>query len=620
MSAVSYPRPNRISLTEQVLVALLLGIILFFIVSALGLAVFQAAYAGRVFPGVHAAGVDLSGLTPSAAAAALTQGYAYPLTGRILLQDGSQAWQATPAELGLSIDSSATVAAAMQIGRSAGLLDNLFTQLRVANSQAHLSVILAFDQRLSRDYLERLAAQVNKPVVETSIGLNGLEVSVRQGQVGRQMDISAALELLAKKLQTGEDGVIALPITETPPLITDVTAQAELAKKILSAPLELSLPQGQPDKHGPWKFDIPTLAKMLAFERITQGENAKYEVTVNSSQLRAFLTQLAPTLVLEPANARFIFNDDTHQLEVIQPAVIGRQLDVEATLRAVQQKLSKGDHTIALELKLTPPPATDKTTAEQLGIKELIYQEVSYFYSSSAARVQNIKTAASRFHGVLVPPGAVFSMSDTIGTISLDSGYAEALIIQNGRTIQGVGGGVCQVSTTLFRTAFFAGFPIVERYAHAYRVSYYEKVAGNKIDARLAGLDATVFVPIVDFKFKNDTSSWLLMETYVNTSASTLTWKFYSTSDGRKVKWETTGLTNKVKPPDPVYRENPDLPKGKIKQIDYAVEGADVTVTRTVTRGGQTIIKDTIRTHYVPWPDQFEYGPGTEIPTPEPKD
>ncbi len=620
MSAVSYPRPNRISLTEQVLVALLLGIILFFIVSALGLAVFQAAYAGRVFPGVHAAGVDLSGLTPSAAAAALTQGYAYPLTGRILLQDGSQAWQATPAELGLSIDSSATVAAAMQIGRSAGLLDNLFTQLRVANSQAHLSVILAFDQRLSRDYLERLAAQVNKPVVETSIGLNGLEVSVRQGQVGRQMDISAALELLAKKLQTGEDGVIALPITETPPLITDVTAQAELAKKILSAPLELSLPQGQPDKHGPWKFDIPTLAKMLAFERITQGENAKYEVTVNSSQLRAFLTQLAPTLVLEPANARFIFNDDTHQLEVIQPAVIGRQLDVEATLRAVQQKLSKGDHTIALELKLTPPPATDKTTAEQLGIKELIYQEVSYFYGSSAARVQNIKTAASRFHGVLVPPGAVFSMSDTIGTISLDSGYAEALIIQNGRTIQGVGGGVCQVSTTLFRTAFFAGFPIVERYAHAYRVSYYEKVAGNKIDARLAGLDATVFVPIVDFKFKNDTSSWLLMETYVNTSASTLTWKFYSTSDGRKVKWETTGLTNKVKPPDPVYRENPDLPKGKIKQIDYAVEGADVTVTRTVTRGGQTIIKDTIRTHYVPWPDQFEYGPGTEIPTPEPKD
>jgi len=620
MSAVSYPRSKRSSTTEQVLVALLLGIVLFFIFSALALVVFQVAYAGRIFPGVRAGGIDLAGLTPSEAAAEVTRGYAYPRTGRILLQDGAQAWQATPAELGLYVDPETTAGVAFQIGRSSNLFDNLLTQLRNANTQVHLPVVLVFDQRLARQYLDRLASQINKPMVETSIGLNGLEVSVRQGQVGREMDTNATLELLAKKLQSGEDGVIPLPILETSPLITDVSAQVELAKKILSAPLELSLPGGQPDKHGPWKFDVPTLVKMLAFERINQGESAKYEVTVNSSQLRAFLTQLAPTLVLSPANAKFIFNDKTRQLEVIQPAVIGRALDIEATLRAVQQKLSKGDHTIALELKLTPPPATDKTTAEQLGIKELVYQEISYFYGSSAARIQNIKTASSRFHGVLVPPGAVFSMSDTIGTISLDSGYAEALIIQNGRTIQGVGGGVCQVSTTLFRAAFFAGFPIVERYAHAYRVSYYEKVAGNKINAKLAGLDATVFVPIVDFKFKNDTSSWLLMETYVNTATSTLTWNFYSTSDGRKVKWETTGLTNIVKAPDPVYRENPDLPKDKIKQIDYAVEGADVTVTRTVTRNGQTIIKDTVRTHYVPWPDQFEYGPGTEIPTPEPKD
>jgi hypothetical protein len=109
------------------------------------------------------------------------------------------------------------------------------------------------------------------------------------------------------------------------------------------------------------------------------------------------------------------------------------------------------------------------------------------------------------------------------------------------------------------------------------------------------------------------------METYVNTQASTLTWKFYSTSDGRKVTWDTSGPTNIVKPPDPVYRENSALPKGKINHIDYAVEGADVSVTRTVTRGGQVIAKDVVRTHYVPWPDQYEYGPGTELPTPEPQ-
>ena len=303
---------------------------------------------------------------------------------------------------------------------------------------------------------------------------------------------------------------------------------------------------------------------------------------------------------------------------MIQHAVIGRALDTDGTLKSIQQNLAKGEHTIQLVLNINKPQASDDTTAEQLGIRELIHQEVSYFYGSSAARIQNIKAASAKFHGVLVPPGGVFSMSDTIGDISLDNGFAEALIIYNGQTVKGVGGGVCQVSTTLFRTIFFAGYPIVERHAHAYRVSYYERVAGNKIDSRLAGLDATVFVPLVDFKFKNDSPNWLLMETYINTQNSTLTWKFFSTSDGRKVTWDTTGTTNIVKAPDPVYRENADLPKGKINHIDYAVEGADISVSRTVTRGGQVIYNDVVRTHYVPWPDQYEYGPGTDLPTPAP--
>ena len=149
------------------------------------------------------------------------------------------------------------------------------------------------------------------------------------------------------------------------------------------------------------------------------------------------------------------------------------------------------------------------------------------------------------------------------------------------------------------------------------RVYYYEKVAGNHYDSRLAGLDATVFVPLVDFKFTNDTPYWLLMETYVNPSASSITWKFYSTSDGRTVEWDTTGTVNIVAPPDPVYRENPELSQGTIKQVDWAAEGADVTVNRTVNRGGTVYLQDSIYTHYQPWQDVYEYGPGTEIPNPD---
>jgi vancomycin resistance protein YoaR len=331
-----------------------------------------------------------------------------------------------------------------------------------------------------------------------------------------------------------------------------------------------------------------------------------------------YLKNLAPQLEKTPHNARFTFNDQTNQIEVIENSTTGRSLDIDATLKSAQEVLIQGKHNASLKFIFTDPAVTDKMSGKDLGITELVSAQTSYFYGSSADRVKNIKTAAARFHGLLIAPGEVFSMGQAMGDISLDNGYAEALIIVGNQTIKGVGGGVCQVSTTLFRTAFFGGFPIVQRYAHAYRVYYYEKTAGNRINPDLAGMDATVYFPLVDFKFKNDTPYWILMETYVVPSASSITWKFYSTSDGRTVKWETTGPQDIVPAPEPLYKENPDLASGEIVQMDWAADGADVTVNRTVYRNKDIYLQDTIQTHYAPWQAVFEYGPGTDIPTPTP--
>jgi len=205
-------------------------------------------------------------------------------------------------------------------------------------------------------------------------------------------------------------------------------------------------------------------------------------------------------------------------------------------------------------------------------------------------------------------------MGKVLGDVSLDNGYAEALIIYGGKTIKGVGGGVCQVSTTLFRAVFFAGYPIVERHSHAYRVSYYEQTASGQIDPGLAGLDATVYFPLVDFKFVNDRPYWLLMETYVNVGARRITWKLYSTSDGRQVEWNTSGLLNVVPAPKPRFEPNPDLEAGEIKQVDWAADGADVIITRIVRRAGEVLFQDEFRTHYEPWQAICQFGPGTKNP------
>ena len=136
----------------------------------------------------------------------------------------------------------------------------------------------------------------------------------------------------------------------------------------------------------------------------------------------------------------------------------------------------------------------------------------------------------------------------------------------------------------------------------------------------LAGMDATVYFPLVDFKFRNDTSSWLLMETYVDVGARSLTWKLYSTSDGRSVTWETTGPTNVVPAPEPIFEENPDLKKNQIKQVDWAAQGADVYVTRTVWINGQIYFTDPFTTHYQPWQAICQYGPDTDTPKKQAKE
>jgi vancomycin resistance protein YoaR len=620
MRSIPHPQYRTQTLIEQAIISILIGTLVFISAVAVFIGGYQMRYAGLIYPGVTIDGIDVSGLSPNAAGAKITREISYPENGRLLIQSEGRSWFATPAEVGLFLDPGASAQRAFVIGRSSqSLVQNIIEQFNARYYGIRLSPILVFDQRMSLSFIDAIAKEVDLPVIEPTLSIQGVEVLVKPGQVGRYVDKSATLALLAHQVEKMQDGIVPLVIREERPVIEDVSGQAELARSILSKPLTLTMPEDQATGEGPWTFEPDQLATMLRFERVEDEGSANYELALNGETLGAFLHTLSPSLVKYPVNTRFIFNDDTRQLEVIEPAVIGRSLDVFNSVELIKEKLLSDEHTVPLVLTLNPPDVTDDMTGEQLGITELVHADASYFFGSGPERIQNIRASAARFHGLLVAPGETFSMATALGDISLDNGYAEALIIIGGRTVKGVGGGVCQVSTTLFRTVFFGGYPIVERHPHAYRVSYYEKDAAGRTDARLAGLDAAVFVPLVDFKFRNDTPYWLLMETYLNPSGS-LTWKFYSTKDGRSVEWSSSGVTNVVEAPEPLYNENPELPAGKIRQVDWAADGADVTVYRTVKRNGEIYIQDTIYTNYRPWQAIYEYGPGTEGMPPDKDD
>ena len=603
--------PRNHPLIRQIVSAIALGvgvILALVIIFTLAILVF---FSGRILPGVSLNGEPLGGMRPTQAAQVIATTYSFPQSGHILLQDNGNTWMVTPVQLGVSLDAEASAQNAMMIGRSGSLITRVTDTFATVLFGYSASPAFRFDESAALQYLLPLATQINQPVKDAGLKIEGAEVLITQGQPGRALDLSASLASISTQIRSMQDGIVILTVVEEQPKILDLSQQGELVKEILSQPLSLVLPSGQSNSTGPWAIEPVDLAKILAFTEVEENGSTKVVIEVNRPMMIGYLQSIETEVALTSENARFIFNDDTRQLDLYQPAVFGRALDIDKTITAINTAVSSGNHSVELQLTLTQPAITNDATATELGITELVSVQTTYFRGSSADRVHNIEVAAERFKGLLIAPGQEVSMSDILGNISLDNGYAEAPIILGDQTIQGVGGGICQVSTTLFRTALYAGFPITERHAHSYRVGYYEQTS-NGHSSSLAGMDATVFVPLVDFKFVNDTPNWLLMETYINTSNYSLTWKFYSTSDGRQVSITTPEITN-VKPHgDPIYVENSDLAAGETKQVEYAADGASASFDRVVTRGGEVIISDHFYTKYEPWQAVFEYGPGTE--------
>jgi vancomycin resistance protein YoaR len=248
-------------------------------------------------------------------------------------------------------------------------------------------------------------------------------------------------------------------------------------------------------------------------------------------------------------------------------------------------------------------PAVDSRYISQMGIQELVASGTTYFAGSSPARVHNIEVAAEKFEGVVIPPNGIFSFNKVVEDVTGANGFEDSLIIWGDRTAVGVGGGVCQVSTTVFRAAYAAGLPIVERYNHGYVVSWYGE----------PGLDATIYTPSVDFRFRNDTGSYLLLEPVVDGTGGTITFNLYGTKPDRVVTIGEPVITDIVEPEPAIYRYDETLGYGEKEQVDWEQNGMTSKVTRTILENGETR-SETLTSVYQPWRAVYLYGPGVDVP------
>lgn len=345
--------------------------------------------------------------------------------------------------------------------------------------------------------------------------------------------------------------------------------------------------------------DNPISDLYIKAQGLLAGVELTPSYTFSGEALDKLLNPIAKKIDIEPVDALFNFTDG--RVVAFRPSNDGQELDVISLKKELSSKfieiLGSSDKdqvvTIAIPIK-TLKPKIQTTDSNNFGIKELIGIGSSKFAGSIPNRIHNIELAASRVNGILVGPGEIFSFNNALGDVSKFTGYKEAFIISGGKTILGDGGGVCQVSTTLFRAILNSGMPVAERHAHSYRVGYYEQDAP-------AGLDATVYSPSVDLKFKNDSGNYILIQSYTNTQDRTLTFFLYGANDGRKATVDKPVITNQIPAPPPLYTDDPSLPKGTVRQIDFAANGASVYFVRRVEKDGKIIISDKFVSNFRPW-------------------
>ena len=465
------------------LAPVLAGFLLLFVVLAIWLVSYQSRHNGRIFTGISVMGVDLSGMEIAEAETALNQNFNYATTEQIVFVDPETQteFSKTPSELGLTFDTSQTVQAAYDLGRTGGPFQQAQEMFSSWYYGRSLSPVLVLDESQLDGALAELAADINKPPVSAAFNYSGSDTSYAVGQPGRFVDVADARNRVITPLTSFRPAQVELLVHEVAPAVFDAGDAAAEIQQVLGSPITFYLEEPLDNLD----LEPITLSQsdLAAWVRVEVSESASgsrtHGVFVDENALRHWLRQFEEQIYREPVNARYYFDDGTEELVLVAPHVNGRELDIEATIEQFKAQVNTPNRSIPFVVRDIVPLANSSATAADLGITELITETTTWFSGSSDARKHNIATAAANFYGIVVAPYEEFSFNKYLGSITEADGYTEGLIIVGGLTIPGVGGGVCQVSTTLYQTAFFAGFPITERLPHGYMLGYYRDGAGH---------------------------------------------------------------------------------------------------------------------------------------------
>lgn len=532
----------------------------------LGASLFGLIYANRSYPRTYMLGINLGNKKASEIEKILTEKFLG--FQRVEIVWGTSKWEIDPKQINLEYDASAS---AVRV---------------VRERKKNVEPVFSVDENKINELVAEISGQVNIPTREPDVTLQSGIIVVGKGENGQEVDERDLMTKIRKSIALADNTPIQLPVKTLNPRLSDTQA------------LDLKL-RGE---------------KLVGKKIVIRSEKSSWEIPVEQtlawvdpftpdgwkrSLIEMWVGELAVTFDQPAQNALFRFVDAAKKVEEFKPAKTGQKIKQDELVNSMINNLSSLEKNDNKEVDLEIPvertdPTVTNSQVNTLGIKEIVGKGESDYSGSIVNRIYNLKKAAEDMNGVLVAPGEIFSFNKYVGDISAAGGYKQAYVIKEGKTILGDGGGVCQVSTTLFRAALAAGLPIEERTAHAYRVHYYEN------DSQ-PGIDATIFTPSVDLRFRNDTPAYILIQSRVDETKNKLYFDLYGTSDDRKVEMSKVRLWDSTPPPPDLYQDDPSIPSGQVRQVDFAAWGVKTAFDWKVTRNGEVLQNRTFYSNFRPW-------------------
>ena len=568
-------------------------------VFVLAILIDSAAYHNKVHAGVSVSGIDLGGETKSAAIATVDRLVADAQNSPITLTAGDKTWTVLPADGGTSIDATAAVKAAMAVTRKSNFFTDIGVRWKLYFTKKDLPLVGSVDRTKLDSFVAGIAKKLDISPVNAGLAIDNGRIEVIDSIDGKVVDQATLVDRISSLLVTLRSTSMEVPIAVKEP---DVKAK-DNAEAQRQAEMMISGPVTVTDGDEDWSITPEEISTYMGFRAEDKNGVSTLVPFMDPAKLQPVLDEIAPHVLQKPTNASFA-HDDTSAWVVAGKD--GKQLDRDATAEAITAAtLKTAGRTVEVVLK-TKEPGLTTTEAKAMGVKDKL-ASYSTTYSCPTARQINVKLATKYATNVFLAPGQGYDFDEQIGPRTTARGWQPAKGITGPNQLEDVlGGGICQVSTTMFNAVAGgkAGLKITERHNHSLYISHYPK-----------GRDATVTGGGKNLRFVNDTKHHIWITGTSNGITTTIT--VWGTGQGRSTKWTVGDFFDEI-PMTKTTVTDRTLKFGKTSLVQSGQVGQSLKTTRVVTENGKVIHNNVWTNVWEMYPEETAVGTATTTTTIKP--